>query len=112
MPPLPDKRYLQIGDVSSVCDLKPHVLRYWEKQFEGLAPKRRRGQRRYYTRDDIIMILNIKHLLYDRGFTIDGAREHIRQSKEMPAEISDAANQRIRQAVVDLKRVQNMLRSD
>ena len=71
---LPDKRYFTIGEVSTLCDLKPHVLRYWEQEFVELRPNKRRGNRRYYRREDVAVIQQIKHLLYDKGFTISGAR--------------------------------------
>jgi len=71
---LPDKRYFTIGEVSTLCDLKPHVLRYWEQEFVELRPNKRRGNRRYYRREDVMVIQQIKHLLYDKGFTISGAR--------------------------------------
>ncbi|MFI4957264.1 MAG: MerR family transcriptional regulator [Gammaproteobacteria bacterium] len=74
---LPDKRYFTIGEVSTLCDLKPHVLRYWEQEFVELRPNKRRGNRRYYRREDVAMIQQIKHLLYEKGFTISGARAQL-----------------------------------
>ncbi len=74
LPPIPAKRYFTIGEVSALCDVKPHVLRYWEQEFPQLKPTKRRGNRRYYQRQDIIMIRQIRALLYEQGFTIGGAR--------------------------------------
>ena len=72
--PIPDKRYFTIGEVSELCLVKPHVLRYWEQEFPQLSPVKRRGNRRYYQRDDVLVIREIRELLYDQGFTIGGAR--------------------------------------
>ena len=74
---LPEKRYFTIGEVSTLCDLKPHVLRYWEQEFVELRPNKRRGNRRYYRREDLQTIQQIKHLLYEKGFTISGARSQL-----------------------------------
>lgn len=73
--PIPSKHYFTIGEVSDLCGIKPHVLRYWEQEFVQLRPIKRRGNRRYYQRQDIIMARQIKTLLYDQGFTIGGARQ-------------------------------------
>ncbi|HSW14030.1 MAG TPA: MerR family transcriptional regulator [Solimonas sp.] len=84
LPPLPDiprKRYFAIGEVSELCDVKPHVLRYWEQEFPQLRPVKRRGNRRYYQQDDVLMVRRIRSLLYEQGFTIGGARQRLR---EMP----------------------------
>lgn len=75
--PIPDKLYFTIGEVSKLCDLKPHVLRYWEQEFPQLKPSKRRGNRRYYQRKDVLLIRQIRNLLYDQGFTIDGARSQL-----------------------------------
>jgi DNA-binding transcriptional MerR regulator len=74
LPPIPGKRYFTIGEVSDLCSVKPHVLRYWEQEFPQLNPVKRRGNRRYYQRDDVLMIRQIRGLLYEQGFTIGGAR--------------------------------------
>jgi DNA-binding transcriptional MerR regulator len=74
LPAIPGKRYFTIGEVSELCGVKPHVLRYWEQEFPQLRPIKRRGNRRYYQRHDVIMIRQIRNLLYDQGFTIGGAR--------------------------------------
>lgn len=77
MESVPEKRYFTIGEVSTLCDLKPHVLRYWEQEFTALRPNKRRGNRRYYRREDVFLIQHIKHLLYEQGFTISGARAQL-----------------------------------
>ena len=77
LPPIPGKRYFTIGEVSQLCDVKPHVLRYWEQEFPQLKPVKRRGNRRYYQRQDVIVIRQIRSLLYDQGFTIGGARQRL-----------------------------------
>ena len=81
LPPIPAKRYFTIGEVSELCGVKPHVLRYWEQEFPQLKPVKRRGNRRYYQHDDVQMIRRIRSLLYEQGFTIGGARQRLR---EMP----------------------------
>ena len=77
LPPIPGKRYFTIGEVSQLCEVKPHVLRYWEQEFPHLKPVKRRGNRRYYQRQDVIIIRQIRSLLYDQGFTIGGARQRL-----------------------------------
>ena len=77
LPPIPGKRYFTIGEVSELCMVKPHVLRYWEQEFPQLKPVKRRGNRRYYQRHDVEMIRNIRSLLYEQGFTIGGARQQL-----------------------------------
>jgi DNA-binding transcriptional MerR regulator len=77
LPAIPGKRYFTIGEVSDLCAVKPHVLRYWEQEFPQLKPVKRRGNRRYYQRQDVIVIRQIRSLLYDQGFTIGGARNRL-----------------------------------
>ena len=77
LPAIPGKRYFTIGEVSELCGVKPHVLRYWEQEFPQLKPVKRRGNRRYYQRHDVIMIRQIRSLLYEQGFTIGGARQQL-----------------------------------
>ena len=77
LPTIPGKRYFTIGEVSELCGVKPHVLRYWEQEFPQLKPVKRRGNRRYYQRHDVIMIRQIRSLLYEEGFTIGGARQQL-----------------------------------
>ena len=77
LPTIPGKRYFTIGEVSDLCAVKPHVLRYWEQEFTQLKPLKRRGNRRYYQRKDVILIRQIRALLYEQGFTIGGARQRL-----------------------------------
>src|ERR1700691_6187497 len=77
LPPIPGKRYFTIGEVSDLCGVKPHVLRYWEQEFPQLKPVKRRGNRRYYQRQDVLIIRQIRSLLYEQGFTIGGARNRL-----------------------------------
>ena len=77
LPTIPAKRYFTIGEVSELCAVKPHVLRYWEQEFEALSPSKRRGNRRYYQRADVLLIRQIRDLLYHQGFTISGARQKL-----------------------------------
>lgn len=77
LPEIPAKRYFTIGEVSELCEVKPHVLRYWEQEFSQLKPVKRRGNRRYYQRQDVILIRQIRTLLYEQGFTIGGARQRM-----------------------------------
>ena len=79
LPPIPAKRYFTIGEVSELCGVKPHVLRYWEQEFTQLRPMKRRGNRRYYQRHEVLMIRRIRDLLYDQGFTISGARNKLQE---------------------------------
>lgn len=74
LPPIPNKIYFTIGEVSDLCALRPHVLRYWEQEFPQLNPSKRRGNRRYYQHNDVVLIRQIKDLLYNQGYTIEGAR--------------------------------------
>ena len=77
LPAIPGKRYFTIGEVSELCGVKPHVLRYWEQEFPQLKPVKRRGNRRYYQRQDVLVIRQIRSLLYEQGFTIGGARKRL-----------------------------------
>ena len=79
LPPIPAKRYFTIGEVSELCGVKPHVLRYWEQEFTQLRPMKRRGNRRYYQHHEVLMIRRIRDLLYDQGFTISGARNKLQE---------------------------------
>lgn len=88
LPPIPAKRYFTIGEVSELCGVKPHVLRYWEQEFTQLKPMKRRGNRRYYQHQEVLLIRRIRELLYEQGFTISGARQRLEggrnQIEEMP----------------------------
>ena len=79
LPVIPAKRYFTIGEVAELCDVKPHVLRYWEQEFTQLRPMKRRGNRRYYQHHEVLMIRRIRELLYERRFTISGARNQLRE---------------------------------
>lgn len=115
LPPIPAKRYFTIGEVSELCGVKPHVLRYWEQEFPSLKPVKRRGNRRYYQRHDVLMIRQIRSLLYEQGFTIGGARQRldgeatraaaavIPVEHKVPAEV-------VRQMRMDLEAVLEILR--
>jgi DNA-binding transcriptional MerR regulator len=92
LPPIPAKRYFTIGEVSELCGVKPHVLRYWEQEFTQLKPVKRRGNRRYYQHHEVLLIRRIRELLYEQGFTISGARNrldgrgaHIEEVEAAPA---------------------------
>ena len=81
LPPIPAKRYFTIGEVSDLCGVKPHVLRYWEQEFTQLKPVKRRGNRRYYQHHEVLLIRRIRELLYEEGFTISGARNRLDTSR-------------------------------
>jgi len=84
LPPIPAKRYFTIGEVSELCGVKPHVLRYWEQEFTQLKPVKRRGNRRYYQHHEVLLVPRIRQLLYDEGFTISGARNRL---EDVPGKI-------------------------
>ncbi|MBI2727093.1 MAG: MerR family transcriptional regulator [Polaromonas sp.] len=86
LPPIPAKRYFTIGEVSDLCGVKPHVLRYWEQEFTQLRPMKRRGNRRYYQHHEVLMIRRIRDLLYDQGFTISGARNKLHEIVQVEAD--------------------------
>ena len=79
LPAIPAKRYFTIGEVSELCGVKPHVLRYWEQEFTQLKPLKRRGNRRYYQHHEVLLIRRIRELLYEHGFTINGARNRLEE---------------------------------
>ncbi len=109
LPVIPGKRYFTIGEVSELCDVKPHVLRYWEQEFPQLKPVKRRGNRRYYQRQDVLMIRQIRSLLYDQGFTIGGARQQL--SGGASTDSASHYHQLIRQMIVELEEVLAVLRT-
>ncbi|AOB27487.1 MULTISPECIES: MerR family transcriptional regulator [Bordetella] len=82
LPPIPAKRYFTIGEVSDLCGVKPHVLRYWEQEFTQLKPVKRRGNRRYYQHHEVLLIRRIRSLLYEQGFTISGARNRLGDARD------------------------------
>ncbi len=108
LPAIPGKRYFTIGEVSELCGVKPHVLRYWEQEFTQLKPVKRRGNRRYYQRHDVIMIRQIRSLLYEQGFTIGGARQQM--SGEGMKEDNAQSQQIIRQLRTELEEVLQILK--
>ncbi len=91
LPPIPAKRYFTIGEVSELCAVKPHVLRYWEQEFTQLRPVKRRGNRRYYQHHEVLLIRRIRELLYEEGFTISGARQRLEHDAEACPEAVPAA---------------------
>jgi DNA-binding transcriptional MerR regulator len=108
LPPIPGKRYFTIGEVSELCAVKPHVLRYWEQEFPQLKPVKRRGNRRYYQRQDVLIIRQIRSLLYDDGFTIGGARQKL-AGEEAKTDLSQS-QQIIRQMRLELEEMLKLLR--
>ena len=108
LPVIPAKRYFTIGEVSELCGVKPHVLRYWEQEFPNLKPVKRRGNRRYYQRHDVLMIRQIRSLLYDQGFTITGARQRL-EGHQARMEVS-ISNQIARQVRMELEEVLQILK--
>ncbi len=104
LPPIPPKRYFTIGEVGELCAVKPHVLRYWEAEFPQLKPVKRRGNRRYYQRQDVILIRQIKSLLYEQGYTIGGARQKMTDSPD-EASSSQVNSSEIKSLVRDLEEV-------
>ena len=109
LPPIPGKRYFTIGEVSTLCEVKPHVLRYWEQEFPQLSPVKRRGNRRYYQRQDVIVIRQIRALLYDQGSTIGGARQRL--SSDDAKEDQTQFKLLVRQMIVELEDVLRVLKS-
>jgi len=89
LPPIPAKRYFTIGEVSELCGVKPHVLRYWEQEFTQLRPVKRRGNRRYYQHHEVLLIRRIRELLYEQGFTINGARNRLDSHGAGPVEMDE-----------------------
>jgi DNA-binding transcriptional MerR regulator len=108
LPPIPGKRYFTIGEVSELCAVKPHVLRYWEQEFPQLKPVKRRGNRRYYQRQDVLIIRQIRSLLYEEGFTIGGARQKL-TGDEARTDVSQS-QQIVKQLRVELEEVLKVLR--
>lgn len=108
LPVIPSKRYFTIGEVSELCGVKPHVLRYWEQEFTQLKPVKRRGNRRYYQRHDVILIRQIRNLLYDQGFTIGGARQQL--TGEQAKEDSSQSNQIVKQIRNELEEILQLLK--
>lgn len=127
LPPIPAKRYFTIGEVSELCGVKPHVLRYWEQEFTQLKPVKRRGNRRYYQHHEVLLIRRIRELLYEQGFTISGARHRLdgpefkteatslnnnNQSlvNNSPIETSTSSNFNFEAVKIELSEILNLLR--
>ncbi len=107
LPPIPAKRYFTIGEVSELCCVKPHVLRYWEQEFTQLNPVKRRGNRRYYQHHEVLLIRKIRDLLYEQGFTISGARNRLSDGRDAQHD-QDAA---VRLSAQDLQYIRSELNS-
>jgi DNA-binding transcriptional MerR regulator len=105
LPPIPAKRYFTIGEVSELCGVKPHVLRYWEQEFTQLKPVKRRGNRRYYQHHEVLLIRRIRELLYEQGFTISGARNKL-DARVLPVPSQTRGDE---QAAMDLSKVRREL---
>jgi len=108
LPAIPGKRYFAIGEVAELCGVKAHVLRYWEQEFPQLKPVKRRGNRRYYQRQDVIIIRQIRALLYEQGFTIGGARNKM-QGEEARSDVTQS-QQIVRQMRIELEDILRILR--
>ncbi|MES9811843.1 MAG: MerR family transcriptional regulator [Candidatus Thiodiazotropha sp.] len=108
LPAIPGKRYFTIGEVSDLCQVKPYVLRYWEQEFPQLKPVKRRGNRRYYQRHDVLMIRQIRSLLYEQGFTIGGARQQL--SGDTAKEDLQQSQQIVKQLRSELEEVLQILK--
>lgn len=110
LPVIPGKRYFTIGEVSELCAVKPHVLRYWEQEFPQLSPVKRRGNRRYYQREDVVLIRQIRNLLYEDGYTIGGARQKLSEPEDSEAVMSQHQSL-IREMIDELEVVLGLLKS-
>ncbi len=108
LPAIPGKRYFSIGEVSGLCGVKTHVLRYWEQEFEQLKNVRRRGNRRYYQRQDVLLVRQVRSLLYEHGFTINGARQRL--SGEAVREDGDKYRQLLKQTIAELEELLKTLK--
>jgi len=114
LPPIPAKRYFTIGEVSELCGVKPHVLRYWEQEFTQLKPVKRRGNRRYYQHHEVLLIRRIRELLYEQGFTISGARHRLdealgsrsgsKEASERATAVDDLSIRKEIQSIIDMLR--------
>ena len=108
LPVIPGKRYFTIGEVAELCDVKPHVLRYWEQEFPQLKPVKRRGNRRYYQRHDVLLIRQIRSLLYEQGYTIGGARQML-EGDDAKDDVN-RSQQIIRQVRMELEEILHVLK--
>jgi len=110
LPAIPAKRYFTIGEVSELCGVKPHVLRYWEQEFTQLKPVKRRGNRRYYQHHEVLLIRRIRQLLYEEGFTISGARHRLEQAVEQATKSSPGSAAKVTSSTLR-KEIKNVLDS-
>jgi DNA-binding transcriptional MerR regulator len=111
LPPIPNKRYFTIGEASELCGLKPHVLRFWEQEFIQLKPSKRRGNRRYYECKDLIIVRQIRKLLYTDGFTIEGARSKLAEKEKEPSNVWPQPKSILQKVIADLEIVLQNLNS-
>ena len=111
LPQIPDRVYFTIGEASRLCGVKPHVLRYWEQEFEQLQPDKRRGNRRYYRYQDLIMIRRIRALVHQQGFTLSGAKFRIQEEDEARVEAThdDSKGMALREVIRELEQVRRLL---
>ena len=109
LPAIPGKRYFTIGEVGELCAVKPHVLRYWEQEFPQLSPVKRRGNRRYYQREDVELVRTIRSLLYSQGYTIGGARQRLSNERREPTPVEMQAA--VRESLSDLEKARSLLSS-
>lgn len=111
LPQIPDRVYFTIGEASRLCSVKPHVLRYWEQEFDQLQPDKRRGNRRYYRYQDLIMIRRIRSLVHTQGFTLSGAKQRIEEEDEARIEATqnDSKGMALREVVRELEQVRKLL---
>jgi DNA-binding transcriptional MerR regulator len=105
LPPIPAKRYFTIGEVSELCGVKPHVLRYWEQEFTQLKPVKRRGNRRYYQHHEVLLVRRIRELLYSQGFTISGARNRLEEPLKDGHGKIEPTSESIRSELLDIARI-------
>ncbi len=114
LPAIPGKRYFTIGEVSELCAVKPHVLRYWEQEFPQLKPVKRRGNRRYYQRADVETIRQIRSLLYDQGYTIGGARQRMEEGPDEAGggEVIEEVSTALKKTIADLEDLLDTLSKD
>jgi DNA-binding transcriptional MerR regulator len=105
LPPIPAKRYFTIGEVSELCGVKPHVLRYWEQEFSQLKPVKRRGNRRYYQHHEVLLVRRIRELLYSQGFTISGARNRLEDALEHQGEPARLTPEQLREELLSIAKM-------
>lgn len=111
LPAIPDKRYFTISEVSVLCGVKAYVLRYWEQEFSQLKPVKRRGNRRYYQQQDVLLVRQIRKLLYDDGFTIEGARSQLSAAPETVSQ-SVKVDAMVKKVIAELENVLQSLQTE